>query len=558
MRACVILRRLGNTSGKRIAKPKSLVQLQHAAFEHIVEQPSFAVASNVKFFTEPSGDEVCDLDLIENNEVLYVAINNETWRPPTDDVGGTAASAAGTAAPAASSSTHASVPVDTVADVPSEELNFIIFGETGMGKSTLINSARDQNELRSGGQPPAETKDQLPPSGDGTTQALDCYDFKQIHGVNKRVIIWDTPGLGTKGIAIADLVAQLKAEFGPGKRAIWAVGIVQPLVTENLSFGPALMSALAAEGLKVDRRNVVWIGSKADQVPVDDWETLCENFRTSFVQPFFGNSYVPEHGSSYVYTKTLRDEQGQKVEVTIDGFQKPFRMIDTTELEGALSKMEERTGHWDLSVDKLSELVVRHLHFGQQEKQELIKHLQQMEQDLEEAKKTDKDRVEMLDAALSRSEKLEEAQQERTRLMGLKGFQLKPEAQEAKAIHAPHVAWKRCFPSTGKKHEIINVLVAWKYTEVKLSQLEAKPTEPPEGWRKEERKGRNLSRPYYVWKKEFGTETRLCYSIVEAHQYQLEYDKAHQPSTSMPGSSRPERRRREERAAGRSGKRLAF
>ena len=105
--------------------------------------------------------------------------------------------------------------------------NLLVFGETGVGKSTLINSLRDENELRKDGPALTSAMVKVPTM---TTEGLASFMMKDI-GVGHDVVLWDTVGIASEGPdgskePLADLVESLKDRFGKEKTPLWGVLVV--------------------------------------------------------------------------------------------------------------------------------------------------------------------------------------------------------------------------------------------------------------------------------------------------------------------------------------------
>jgi GTP-binding protein EngB required for normal cell division len=161
-------------------------------------------------------------------------------------------------------------------------LNFLVIGECGDGKSTLINSLRDTQ------------RSEVPKQGKnarGVTKSITPYCGKPIG--DQQTVYFDSPGIGDKDITAMKLIAAITEFLTTSKIQLDGVLVTNQIPDARMRMGAQVVQILVNEGFvgKEKWDNVILVGTKMDKGDEDEsGESDLECFRTSVVPLFFAQN----------------------------------------------------------------------------------------------------------------------------------------------------------------------------------------------------------------------------------------------------------------------------
>jgi len=372
-------------------------------------------------------------------------------------------------------------------DEDDHKLHFLLFGETGIGKSTLVNSLRDQEELEQSGNI-AMTKDMVSASGDGTTELISEYAMRRIPGIDAEVVLWDTPGISSNDkTSIAEVTTLLKQEFGPDAKKLTGILVVQPSVQSNsANLGVSFLQQITAKGFvgESNRNNVILVGTKADQCtrPERDFGNFKNVIAADFFRAIFGDEFVPRRETHFAHTSF------QKV-LNIHG--KEVDIVDTSELEMALRKCVDRgsKGHFNVDAGDLVEIAQNCLRLTEDQVREFVRRIECFEKEIEEHKKRCTELTQTVQHVEQDQVEVQKAYQYQAQLMTMTKHEVERRGKEWK-MSLPHPRNKlgMALLCTGnskkppKKFEIVDALVRHRFPNFKSIVNHASDQELPPGW----------------------------------------------------------------------------
>jgi GTP-binding protein EngB required for normal cell division len=372
--------------------------------------------------------------------------------------------------------------------------HILIIGETGIGKSTLINSLVDRKELIAS-EDVAMTKDMLPDDqGNGTTTDIKDYALKKMDGILGSITLWDTPGLSNQQeTSIASVTTLLREEFGPAGKQLSGVLVVQPSVQSNTAnLGVAFLQKITEVGFfgEGNENKVILVGTKADQCTrgkrdYDNFQNIvAKNFFRSILQD---DGFVPERGTHFVHTKLKPDEQFIVGDNTID-------VIDTTELEQALRKcmQEGKKGHFNIESMDLVDIAKNCLKLTEDQVQQFVDQLKKLEQSIEDERERNHSLQQTVQEAHADQAQTQLAHEYQEKLQNMTRNEVRKEVREwKKQLPHPRNMYGLALLCTGdsqrqpRKDEMIKKLVLDRFPAFKFIIEHANKKELPPGWTKQ-------------------------------------------------------------------------
>eukprot|EP00732_Lithocolla_globosa_P001520 Lithocolla_globosa_v1_NODE_772_length_3299_cov_35.787916.p1 type:complete len:467 gc:universal NODE_772_length_3299_cov_35.787916:1582-2982(+) len=199
----------------------------------------------------------------------------------------------------------------------------LVVGETGDGKSTLINSLCEHDDLV------AEAK----MSVGGTTKNVFEYPGKIINGIAFKYI--DTPGIGDHDVTPIKLLSVLESHLNS---ALSAVIVTSPVTKTNIGLGAQIVQSLVEKGIvdgstEEDKwSNIILVGTKNDRAEPQERE----HFITKTVPYFFSKA----RGGNGPFALTGLQENTSLIEQISKLTDKTIKYIrpDSKVMAGALSE----------------------------------------------------------------------------------------------------------------------------------------------------------------------------------------------------------------------------
>ena len=94
----------------------------------------------------------------------------------------------------------------------------LVVGETADGKSTLVNAMVDHEYYWDRPDERPELLDMGSPNAKGTTQVINSYQGIKVGEPERRLVIYDSPGIGTRQCPIEVVMGQIHAQFDQGTK----------------------------------------------------------------------------------------------------------------------------------------------------------------------------------------------------------------------------------------------------------------------------------------------------------------------------------------------------
>ena len=200
------------------------------------------------------------------------------------------------------------------------EVAVLVVGESGDGKSTLVRAMVDPIHYANRGDELPEVLDLASANANGTTCAIGKYRGMALKGTvpPKRLVIYDTPGIGTEQCPIEEIVAKIKALFKEGIE-LRAILVTTPSTTTTPSTGAAIVRMLLAEGICGEEeaawKHVIFVGTKEDEANA----AKLNRFKTAIVPKFFeGAPQICQDAPLYCLTKAIAwDENHNATDVDV-------------------------------------------------------------------------------------------------------------------------------------------------------------------------------------------------------------------------------------------------
>jgi GTP-binding protein EngB required for normal cell division len=154
------------------------------------------------------------------------------------------------------------------------ETKLLVWGETGEGKSTLINDFRDSD------QPEASTSR----NPNGETREISIY--KGTVGA-KKVLFIDVPGVGSQSVGLADLLRT----FEKSLTTVDGIIVCTKVDKNRITFGTQFVQVLVERCLCGSNKwsNIILCGTQADRCSLDEIEGFRTIVKDNFNEKVGGN-----------------------------------------------------------------------------------------------------------------------------------------------------------------------------------------------------------------------------------------------------------------------------
>lgn len=144
----------------------------------------------------------------------------------------------------------------------------LVIGECGDGKSSLVAKLIDKN---------FEKGDQLleiAKKARGVTKHINVYGGPAKG--NKRILLWDTPGIGDKDITAMELLSRIEVLLGKrGQVDFGAVLVTNKIANNRVTLGAQIVQTIVDKGFCGDDKwkRIVLVGTQKDRCTLDEIET---------------------------------------------------------------------------------------------------------------------------------------------------------------------------------------------------------------------------------------------------------------------------------------------
>lgn len=204
----------------------------------------------------------------------------------------------------------------------------LVVGETADGKSTLVQAMLDPMYYIDHPDELPEKLDKSTASAGGTTD--DIASYRGLELGDKRLLIYDTPGVGTEQCPIEDIMARISAEFERDTR-FQCILVTAPATTTTPGAGAQVVRMLLSEGFcgnEADAWNhVILVGTRADRADFAEKR----RFEQAVVPKFFEGA-PPSCDRKFCFTSaTAWDMSGNAQGIDVTGLMDKIKELPDLE-----------------------------------------------------------------------------------------------------------------------------------------------------------------------------------------------------------------------------------